>query len=58
MESFVGEGGSESNSRSFSDNSGMMWSGRGLPRVQAAVEDERDGGQPASEEIEMEAFRV
>jgi len=50
MESLVGDGGSEP----FSDSSGMMWSGL----VQVAVEDERDGGQPVSEDIEMEGFRV
>ncbi|OAX31412.1 hypothetical protein K503DRAFT_87007 [Rhizopogon vinicolor AM-OR11-026] len=58
MESLVDDGGSESNSKSFSDSPGMMWNGRGLPLVQVAVEDELDGVQPGSEDIEMEGFRV
>jgi len=46
---------SESNSKSFSDSSGIMWSGRGRPRSQVVVDDERDGGHTGSE---IEAFRV
>lgn len=36
----------------------MMWSGRDPPQLPVMVKDERDGGHPVSEVIEMEAFRV